>query len=685
MVVKDWIGSPIEWGQFGTEVNGWMGALVDSLRRLEVPEDSSLYVSEGTAQTNLSNLYTAPVAGSPTISGTFTAPKSGKVLLALSLWASDNGGSNLITFDVEVREDDASGTIVNPLNDANVYVALQGQNLALHPALSRVSQLTGLTPGQLYYVQGYHWVSGGTTADIYLRQISVNPLPEGQSTVSGGGTPPATHTVAFRSIVDPAVKTPAVTPSATAIEHASGGTIYAGGSGTTHTITTAAQWTTAVAAAAPGDILDITAPITTPLTYRGNKYGLSGGSAASGTAGNPIVIRCSGSGAINVASLTNSTAALNVTNCDHVWAVGVVTTGSQFGVFYRNVEGTTGDPIRVAHCNISGAGHSTLSIAGWWQLITSSGGTPPAGSGNEWGYSKHFVIEDNVIASPGQSSAQFGECVYLGHGGAPGWISRAENVTVRHNALSDCGADYIDIKPGCSTIRILDNTMTQGHFVYGAAIQTLYVNAATAARPAWYDIDPDIVIEGNRIWDGNITNYDAASSNYVVQASLAGVTFANNICWGFPNGGIGFRLRSERAASESQSSAGEKWVIVNNLFWMDNGLANAGAPLSSPSPFNSAWIDSRNNIGPTGATGVQATATSADFIDSAAIPTVDTIDADAEWVTYGQGSAFDLDLASTLIGTGVSISDITLLLSEDVSQRAIPASSPDPGPFQHWV
>jgi hypothetical protein len=498
----------------------------------------------------------------------------------------------------------------------------------------------------------------------------------------GGNPPPATHQVDFRSLTDPLAQAPVVTPTLADIEHPSGGTIYAGGTGTTHIITSSVEWNSAVAAATPGDILKITASITSELTYRGDKYGITGGTAADGAAGNPIVIGCEGAGIIDVASISGNSTCLEVFNVDHVWCVEVKTDGGQFGIYYRNVEGAAANPARIARCSISDTGHAALTIAGWFQLIASSvPAVPPAGAGNEWGFSRHILVEGNDIARPGRADTQFGECVYLGNGN-PSWTSHAKDITLRYNILEECTADYIDIKPGCSRVNVLDNIMKKGAFVFGSAIQCLYVSSGIAARPAWYLFDPEIVIEGNRCWDGDITNTVASSSNFFIQTSLAGVRVANNIAWGFRTGAIGVRLRSEHPESETQAGT-EKFVVINNLFWMSEGLANAGAPLSTPSPFYAAKIDARNNIGLTGTTtGVEATAVAADFIDPAAIPTIHTVDADAEWETYGPGSAFDLDPGSSLVATGSDIADVALAIAEDISQRVVPSPSPNPGPFQ---
>lgn len=504
--------------------------------------------------------------------------------------------------------------------------------------------------------------------------------------IGGGGT--GTAAVLFRTITSPTPKTPAVTPTPASIEAPSGGTIYAGGTGTTRTVTNESQWTAAKAASAAGDIIKITAPISVPLVYRSDKYGISGGSDPDGTEGNPIVIICEGAGEINVADTSNTVGALSVYNCDHVWCVGVKTRGSQFSVVYRNVEGTSSNPFRVAHCDLANSGHASLVIAGFFRAIDQGGESAPNGYGasaaaGEWGFSQHFIVEANQIDNPGVISDSFGECLYLGNGsGGGGWVSYAANGIVRHNRLTNCKSDWIDLKPGCAFIDILDNDMEGGYFVSGAGMQLLYVFSGIDDRPAWYDFDPQIRVEGNRCRDGNLTTTNGSSSNYMAQASLCGITFANNLGWGFANGGTGFRLRSEKAASQSQSSDNEVWTVVNNTLWMDNGVANVGSNEPSLTPFSGGLIDARNNLGPTGGSGFTDTADASDFVAPSAIPTVDTVDADAESETYGPGSAFDLDPDSSLASTGSSISDITLALDEDISQRAIPSSSPNPGAFQ---
>lgn len=504
----------------------------------------------------------------------------------------------------------------------------------------------------------------------------------------GGGGPGLAHSVTFRTSTSPGVQDPTRTLSLAEIEHPDGGTIYAAGAGTTHIITDSTEWTAAVAAAAPGDILKITDVITSTLTYRGDKYGLPSAAGADGTAGNPIVIACEGDGLIDVSSLTNSVGCLNIYNVDHIWCIGVKTEGSQFGIYARNLDGTATHPVRFADCEISESGHAGLSFTGWGAAITGSGGTPAAGSGNEWGFSRYILVERCTITNPGRDATNFGECIYLGMGSNPGWLSWASDVWIRYNDLDGATADYLDIKPGCKRVWFYGNVCRRGAGHFGSGIQLLYMGSGVDDRPSWADVDPEIFVEHNRFYDWNISTVQGDTSPYGIQVSMCGVTIANNIFYGYGTSGtdVGVRFRSEKAQANSRTTSGsEQLHIINNLFWMDQGFDNVGAGIGGgfTGPVPSGWIDQRNNLGAPATTGVQYNATDDnDFIDPAAIPTVGTIDADAQWETYGFGSAFDLALDSELVGAGVSISDVTLHLAQDISQRAIPASSPNPGPFQ---
>jgi hypothetical protein len=450
--------------------------------------------------------------------------------------------------------------------------------------------------------------------------------------------------------------------------------------GTTRNVTDAASWDAACAAAVPGDLIRFTANVTTQLIGRANRNSMPGANMTNGSAGLPIIVTCANGIRINVASLTNTEGALNIYHASHVWAVGMNTTGSTFGVRFMNCAGTAGDPIRIAWCDVLETGDAGIVGQGWYQTLVASGGTPTGSAGDEWGFTDYLVIEENTVTRPGRRDPNIGECCYLGVGSSGGWIGRAQNVWVRYNRWRECTSDYTDVKPGCRRVYVHDNEESGGAFASGAANQALYVSADLSARPAWYNYDPEIWYVGNRSWDGNLSHPQTNSSNYFVQASLAGVRVAFNIAWGFAGGGIGVHLRSERAASESQV-AGEKWWIWNNLFWLGIGVYNGGAPQFTPAAFNSAWIDQRNNIGAPTTTGVQFVATADSFAAPSHIPAVGSISADAVLGALGAGSAFDLAATSALVRVGVTVADLNSYIGADIASRAIP-TLPNPGPFQ---
>lgn len=544
----------------------------------------------------------------------------------------------------------------------------------------------------------------------FTHHVDLLTTPSSPWVGDGGVTPPDEgHTVDFRDSAE--IATPGTPPHVLAALGYAGATPItraqldgilddwvAGTGGTTRNVTSAATWTTAINAALPGDLIRCTSSFDPggALTVRGNKYGIPGSnltaSPAGGTAGLPIIVTCADGVVIDDNNQTSNVPVLDLLNCSHVWAVGFNVREGQFGIRGINWGGSSGFPAYRAYNTISDCGHSGLIAQGWGALITGAGGTPPAGADGTEGYSEWFVDEENTIAGTGKAAGAtaFGESMYYGKGSDPGWLSYCRDFWVRGNDCSDFASDALDLKPGCLRWKVTDNDFHFGATHFGAMIQCLYVGSGYSARPSWA-VNPEGRIEGNRFWDHSITKVQANSSPYVIQASLAGVTIANNIAWaiadantaGTPSGtGIAVHLRSERTRAESRVGT-EKWVIVNNLWWVGSGLTNGGGGVGGgfEGAFDTAWIDARNNLGFTTTTNVQFTATTAEFIDSAAIPAIGSNSADAQWETYGAGSAFDLALTSGLIGDGVSIADIDTLIDADISQRVFIAAV-NPGPFQ---
>lgn len=136
----------------------------------------AVWMQDSTALANLAN--TAYAAGSPDLAFTFVAPTSGQALLTVGAGMRDNGGTNRVHFAPQVRQDSAAGAIVLAADVGSRGVG-SGSASADYQYHSRTTLLQGLTPGRTYHVQGLHKVSGGTSADIGVREMIVCPLPLG--------------------------------------------------------------------------------------------------------------------------------------------------------------------------------------------------------------------------------------------------------------------------------------------------------------------------------------------------------------------------------------------------------------------------------------------------------------------------------------------------------------------------
>lgn len=470
-------------------------------------------------------------------------------------------------------------------------------------------------------------------------------------------------------------------------------TWVAGTGGTTRNVTSLATWNTAVGAAVPGDLIRVTAGFDALIDVRGNRYGIAGAnlttSPAGGTAGNPIIVTCADGVYVDDNNITSNAGVLDLTNCEHVWAVGFNVRDGQFGIRCQNWGGSAADPAYVAYCNIDNIGDAGLVGEGWFQAITSSGGTPPAGAGNEWGFSQWGVFEENTVTDPGRRiGGNPGECVYLGHGGSPGWIAYTKDFWVRGNELTGWTSDGIDCKPGCHRTYITDNEIHTGYAINGAPISILYVAASIDDRPAAFDFDPELYVEGNRVYDNDITDANGSSVHIMGYIGLSGIRIAHNVFWAHPQTGTHatWRARNEKGTNDTEALAeyrNDTTYVINNTCWGDDSFENAGygAPLVGPFP-GSITFDLRNNIvdQASPATG-EVDAAASDFI--AAVPAIGAAGA-AQWLTYGNGSAFDLDPGSALVAAGVSVTDITFLIEADISQRTLDKSTPNPGAFhQH--
>ena len=546
-------------------------------------------------------------------------------------------------------------------------------------------------------------LSQGTRESITLFSHHIDLLTTPASPWTGGSVapPPAAHTVTFRSQL--------TLPTSGAPVHILRALGYTGSTnitradldgilnawvastgGTTRTATSVATWNTACAAALPGDLIRVTSSFTGDITARGSRYSLAGSnmtaSPAGGLPGKPIIVTCANGVSVTGSSTSSGVGVLDVLNTTHVWPIGFNTIGGQFGIRCWNWGGSSGFNAYRAYCNVTGTGHSGYSAQGWFQLIATSGGTPPSGTGNEWGFSQYFVDEENYCADVGKIADAFGECYYYGRGSAPGWVSYCKDFWSRGNEGYQFRADGIDLKPGCHRFKVTDNRYHGGYCVSGSPMTINYCSSDLDARPSWMPADVEGYMEGNRVWDINITSTNGSSANIGAYCGLSGLRWANNMFWGIKQTGFtgGIYIRNEKGTDDTTAVAtfgtAPTW-FVNNLYWGTSGAVvkggyGVGAGFPDPYPVSVVFTE-RNNLADN-LTGAQFQADTTDFI--ATVPAVGAA-GDAIWSTYGPGSAFDLALTSGLIGDGVSITDLDTFIDADISQRLFIAAV-NPGPYQ---
>lgn len=134
---------------------------------------AAAFERDTTTQTNQSN--TAFATGSPVVDVTFTAPRSGRILLMLGGGVQDDAGTNHhARISAEIYEGtDATGTLVfaaaqnrsvTPMDSATSFQQVAG-----------IYQVDGLTAEATHYARVMHQVSGGTSVDITVRDITIVP------------------------------------------------------------------------------------------------------------------------------------------------------------------------------------------------------------------------------------------------------------------------------------------------------------------------------------------------------------------------------------------------------------------------------------------------------------------------------------------------------------------------------
>lgn len=122
-------------------------------------------ITDGTTRTTTSTSYT----NITNFSTTFIAPPSGAVTVELMTALELDTGNAYMSF--EVRNNNGSGSVVLAGSDARA-VSVQGADNAQFSARYPV---TGLTPGNTYWVQTLEKSSSAGTSSFFRRQLMVEP------------------------------------------------------------------------------------------------------------------------------------------------------------------------------------------------------------------------------------------------------------------------------------------------------------------------------------------------------------------------------------------------------------------------------------------------------------------------------------------------------------------------------
>ncbi|TDB90904.1 hypothetical protein E1264_03505 [Actinomadura sp. KC216] len=135
-----------------------------SSERIEVKEAGSSATQQTTS--------TAWIAGSPQVSTTFEAPPSGQVFITVYAQLEAQGSSSAYC-GFEIREENASGAVVVAPNVDDAA----GQQMEYWSGSTRRKLISGLTPGETYFVRTMHRSDrAGVQIIIIMRSILVEPV-----------------------------------------------------------------------------------------------------------------------------------------------------------------------------------------------------------------------------------------------------------------------------------------------------------------------------------------------------------------------------------------------------------------------------------------------------------------------------------------------------------------------------
>jgi len=315
------------------------------------------------------------------------------------------------------------------------------------------------------------------------------------------------------------------------------------------------EWSAAVSAARPGDVIRLVANMSERLVYRGDNDG-GNATGAHGTPEAPIVITADPGVWIDVGNVASNFAGIDIFYVDNVHVVGIGVRNAQFGIRCLQCHGTPDRPVRIVNNEFTNIGYVGIHVGG--HLKTHAAST-------------NVLVEGNNVSHTGKLTARFGEGIYIGHGYNE-WVDETSNITVRGNEVSHTTAEAIDIKPGTRDIVVEDNLIHHAAPIDGGSISAHYVHSVPNPKPDELD---RLIVRNNRIWNQNLDGVPGAS-DAAIWVGHGGVEITGNVIWGFrihPNS------RAVRVRSP-QTFGPYDVVIADNVFWVERGWVADGWPLA---------------------------------------------------------------------------------------------------------
>lgn len=126
---------------------------------------------------NNNQTSTSFTVGTPTVDLTFVAGTTGRALISIALSSRDNSSTNRVisTFELYQGTSTSGTSVISSSGSTLEYECTSAGQASGFQYITRTTLVTGLTPGATYYARQLFKVTGGSTADVAMRELTVRP------------------------------------------------------------------------------------------------------------------------------------------------------------------------------------------------------------------------------------------------------------------------------------------------------------------------------------------------------------------------------------------------------------------------------------------------------------------------------------------------------------------------------